>query len=78
MVAGPPASAGTAGAVGAVRADDALAAAVSTVDDVDTPAGRVAAVLALREQLAGDSGHYGRAAGASAPLPGSTKSTRSS
>ncbi|MDQ4117646.1 MAG: copper transporter, partial [Actinomycetota bacterium] len=65
VLAGPT---GT-GAVGAVRADPALAGGLSTVDDVRTGAGRVATVLALREQAGGRAGAYGSAESATAPLP---------
>jgi len=57
VVAGTADSAGT-GVVAAVRASDARAG-VSTVDGVESPAGRVVSVLALAEQVAGDSGDYG-------------------
>ncbi|TCK24682.1 copper transporter [Pseudonocardia endophytica] len=65
VLAGPTAT----GAVGAVRADPALAGGLSTVDDVGAGAGRVATVLALREQLTGRAGAYGSGDGATAPLP---------
>ncbi|GDY33609.1 copper transporter [Gandjariella thermophila] len=52
-----------------VRADPAAAAVLSTVDDVDTGAGRVAAVLALREQVDGRAGRYGTAGNAQGPAP---------
>jgi hypothetical protein len=48
--------------VGVARADPGVVQRVSTVDDVQTGAGRVSAVLALREQLDGRSGSYGTAA----------------
>lgn len=65
VLAGPTA----AGAVGAVRADPALAGGLSTVDDVRTGAGRVATVLALREQAGGGAGAYGSSDSATAPIP---------
>ncbi|GAB2700014.1 copper transporter [Thalassiella azotivora] len=68
VLAGPLSSAGENGLVAAVRGSDA-ASVVSTVDTLDAPTGRVAAVLALREQLAGGVGHYGAGEGATAPLP---------
>jgi Copper transport outer membrane protein, MctB len=58
------------GAVGVVRADPTTSAALSTVDDVQTAVGRVATVLALREQADGRAGRYGEAANAQAPIPG--------
>ena len=69
VLAGPPGSEAPAGAVGAVLADPALAAGLSTVDDVRTGAGRVATVLALREQAAGRAGAYGSSDSATAPVP---------
>ena len=36
--------------IGAVTGDAALSRPVSTVDNVDTPQGQIAAVLALNEQ----------------------------
>ena len=65
VLAGPTAT----GAVGAVRADPAMAGGLSTVDDVRTGAGRVATVLALREQAGGRAGSYGSADSAAAPIP---------
>lgn len=65
VLAGPTAT----GAVGAVRADPALAGSLSTVDDVRTGAGRVATVLALREQGGGRAGAYGSSDTATAPIP---------
>jgi hypothetical protein len=59
VVAGDAASAGEAGLVGVIRADPQLSAAVSTVDNVDTTAGRISAVLALGQESEGTSGKYG-------------------
>jgi hypothetical protein len=53
----------------AVRDDESLAAAVSTVDDLDLPEGLVATVLALEALGDGTVGHYGYGEGASAPIP---------
>jgi len=69
VVAGTPAGAEADGLVGAVRADAGLAGAVSTVDDANTAAGRIAAVFALAEQSRGRSGQYGAADSAQAPVP---------
>jgi hypothetical protein len=69
VVAGTAAAAGPAGLVGLVRADGALPTAVSTVDDVQTAAGRVATVFALTQQAAGQAGQYGTAGNADAPFP---------
>ncbi|MBO0848371.1 MAG: copper transporter, partial [Pseudonocardia sp.] len=60
------------GAVGVVRADPNTSSALSTVDDVQTAVGRVATVLALREQADGRAGRYGEAPNAQAPIPGAS------
>ncbi|WP_028927789.1 copper transporter [Pseudonocardia acaciae] len=60
------------GAVGVVRADPTTSSTLSTVDDVQTAVGRVATVLALREQAEGRAGRYGEAANAQAPIPGAS------
>lgn len=64
VLAGREGTATAAGAVGVARADPQVVAELSTVDDVQTAAGRVAAVLALREQVDGRAGRYGTGAGA--------------
>jgi hypothetical protein len=64
VLAGRTGSADGTGAVGVARADPDVVERVSTVDDVQTGAGRVSAVLALREQLDGRAGRYGTAASA--------------
>lgn len=61
-----------AGAVGVVRADSTTSATLSTVDNVQTAVGRVATVLALREQADGRAGRYGEAPSAQAPIPGAS------
>ncbi|GAA5155348.1 MULTISPECIES: copper transporter [Amycolatopsis] len=70
VLAGDPASAEGTGAIGVVRADTSATSILSTVDNVNTAAGRVATVLALREQLDGAVGRYGIAGNAQAPAPG--------
>lgn len=63
-------AAGSGNLVSAVRNDPALSKTVSTVDNVDSPVGQIATVLALHEQiLATKAGHYGLAAGAASMLP---------
>ncbi len=57
------------GPVGLIRADEQAAEAVSTVDSVDRAWGRMATVLAAREQLDGEAGAYGSAASAEAATP---------
>ncbi|SDM86015.1 copper transporter [Allokutzneria albata] len=69
VLAGRGGSADGTGAVGVVRADTAATSILSTVDNVDSFAGRVVTVLALREQLEGRSGRYGIAGNAQAPAP---------
>jgi len=59
VVAGDPASAADGGLVAAVRDDQAATAAVSTVDNVSTAAGRITTVLAVATEGAGTSGEYG-------------------
>ena len=65
VLAGADGSAGATGAVGVARADPGVVSRLSTVDDVQSGAGRVAAVLALQEQLDGRAGSYGTGSGAS-------------
>ena len=70
LVAGPVSSAADPeGLLAQVREDPDVAAAVSTVDAVDTPMGRATTVLALREQRGGATGQYGVADNATALLP---------
>ncbi len=59
VVAGAAPSARENGLVGVIRADPDLAGVVSTVDNVDTAAGRISTVLALRQEAEGTSGMYG-------------------
>jgi hypothetical protein len=69
VVVGPTASGEPTGALGALRDDKAVAAKVSSVDDADLVMGRIAMVFALRQQMAGQAGHYGTGTGATAVLP---------
>jgi hypothetical protein len=69
VVAGPPASARELGTVLAVRSAPEVAAAVSTVDMLQTAAGRTSAVLALEQQAAGGVGQYGGVGDVDGPLP---------
>jgi hypothetical protein len=62
VLAGRTGSADATGAVGVARADPGIVQRISTVDDVQTGAGQVSAVLALREQLDGRAGSYGTSA----------------
>ena len=55
--------------VAVVRDDAERAAAISTVDDLGGPSGRLAAVLAEADLSRGVVGHYGYGAGAQGPMP---------
>lgn len=70
VLAGDATSADGTGAVGVARADTATTSILSTVDNIDSQAGRIGTVLALREQLEGRAGRYGIAGNAEAPAPG--------
>jgi hypothetical protein len=59
VVAGDAASAAENGLVGLIRADTTLSAAISTVDNVGSAAGRISSVLALGREREGTSGKYG-------------------
>jgi hypothetical protein len=56
-------------AVAPVRTNDGLSATVTTVDDLDLIAGRVATVIALQDLERGVVGHYGYGDGATSSLP---------
>lgn len=59
VVAGDTVSAGETGLVGVIRGDPTVAAAISTVDNLGTVAGRISTVLALGSESEGTSGRYG-------------------
>ncbi len=59
VVAGNAPAAREAGLIGTVRDDPSVTAAVSTVDNLGRPAGRINTVLALRAEREGTSGKYG-------------------
>ncbi|MCI2422824.1 copper transporter [Saccharopolyspora sp. K220] len=69
VLAGDTGSADGTGAVGVARADPAISSILSTVDNVGSSSGRVAVVLAVREQADRQSGHYGVASSAQGPVP---------
>ncbi|MER7012031.1 copper transporter [Saccharopolyspora sp. NPDC000359] len=69
VLAGGAGSADGTGAVGVARADPAIASNLSTVDNADGGSGRVAVVLAVREQADRQAGHYGVASSAQGPVP---------
>ncbi len=65
VLAGRDGSAGGSAAVAVTRADAGMAAAISTVDDVDVEPGRITAILALQDLVGGGHpGHYGTGHGA--------------
>ncbi|AKK03053.1 copper transporter [Corynebacterium epidermidicanis] len=66
VVAGRVRTSAESGVIGRLRA---AKAEVSTVDSVDRSFGRLATVLAAREQLTGHTGHYGTASSAEAAAP---------
>ena len=70
VLAGRAGSAEDTAPVGVVRSDTAATSILSTVDNAQTPAGRVVTVLALREQAEGRAGRYGTAGNAEAVIPG--------
>jgi len=55
--------------VGLVRKDDAIAPRVSTVDDMESPMGQAAIVLALEDLAGARTGHFGVGPGAQRLLP---------
>jgi len=70
VLAGRSEAAAGNGPIGVARADTSVTSVLSTVDGAQTPAGRTATVLALREQLEGGAGRYGTAGNAQAVTPG--------
>jgi hypothetical protein len=64
--AGP---AGSGNVVIEIRDDPQLSAGISTVDNVSTPQGLVAAGLVVADHLANQVGHYGDGSGAQGMLP---------
>lgn len=70
IVVGSAGASGSGNVIGSVTGDASLSKTVSTVDNVDTPEGQVATVLALGEQLVYNrAGHYGLASSATSLLP---------
>ncbi|SOJ55151.1 Copper transporter MctB [Mycobacterium simulans] len=66
LLAGRDGSATGSAAVAVARADSGMAAAISTVDDVDAESGRITAILGLHDLVNGaHTGHYGTGHGAS-------------
>ena len=77
VVTGPTSSANGGGVLQAIRSGSS-ARQVSTVDSVDTGAGRVATVLALAQAAAGGHGAYGVVGDVTGPMPGVAGSTSTS
>jgi hypothetical protein len=75
VLAGPVASARTGGQVKAVRDDVTVARDVSTVDSLDRSAGEVVTIMALAEQAAGRTGHFGAVDAADGAMPGARSAT---
>jgi hypothetical protein len=69
VVAGPNSDGIDGTDVGAIRTTSAASSELSTVDVADLPSGVVTTVLAGREQLNGEQGHYGALARADDALP---------
>lgn len=69
VLSGRAGAADGSGPIAVVRADSAGSSVLSTVDDLDTAAGQVVTVLALKEQAQGRAGRYGTAGNAQAPAP---------
>ncbi len=69
VLAGPLDATQDGGVLRALRDDGRLSERISSVDGTDRAAGRVATVLALREQALGGAGRYGSAPGAQAAAP---------
>lgn len=69
VVAGPTSAAAKAGAISAVLEDVSAAQAVSTVDSLELATAQVVTVLALAQQGAGQTGHYGAVDAADGALP---------
>ena len=70
VLTGPETTAREGGAIDLLRTDETAAAEVSTVDSLGQSWGRLATVLALREQLEGGAGAYGPTPSAQAVAPG--------
>lgn len=70
VVVGPTSAAGGTGVVGALRAHTTAAAAVSTVDSVETSTGQVTGVLALAARARGTVGQFGGVDAADGVVPG--------
>ncbi|MCZ2820210.1 copper transporter [Modestobacter sp. VKM Ac-2977] len=72
VIAGDLAAVEDGGLVGAVRADRPVSDGLSTIDNADTPAGRISTVLALAAEATDTSGQYGIGEGTQpvpAPVP---------
>jgi hypothetical protein len=75
VVAGDSTAAQADGLVAVLRDNPTVSAAVSTVDNVDSPVGRISTVLALGRERSGTSGKYGTGPDTQPvpPVPGATQ-----
>lgn len=69
VLASPTGSVSDGGVLALLRSTPEVADGASSVDVADSPGGQVATVLALVEQLRGESGHYGAGPDTDGPLP---------
>jgi Copper transport outer membrane protein, MctB len=74
IVVGAASDAGQGNVIPAITGEAILTKSVSTVDNINTPAGRIAAALAVHEKLLGNTGHYGIASSATSLLPSASPS----
>jgi hypothetical protein len=74
VLAGNNEAATAQGPIAVVRADQSANQILSTVDNENTPAGRITTILALQEQQEGKTGAYGTTGTATAPTPQPTNS----
>ncbi len=74
VVVGPAGAAEAPSVLRVLRDDATLTGRVSSVDDADSPFGRISTVFALHQQVAGSAGRYGTGHGAQAPAPTPTPS----
>ena len=72
VLTGPVSAAKTNGVVKAVRDDVTAARDVSTVDTLGRAAGQIVSVMALAEQAAGKTGHFGAVDAADGAMPGAS------
>lgn len=69
VLAGRRGAAAGDGSLAQIRSDSESNEVISTVDSLESETGRISAVLALAEQIAGEAGSYGSASNAQVPAP---------